>query len=127
MDQEREMQANFNSNINVLPIVFEEEERESFTLKHRSEKEDLIFQILPKHNVDNAGARVAKAIEETVGEAGMSKVRIEEVNDHFFSEGPNLSKSVYVRFLGFGTEYYQNMIFKSLFENLQGCLSAKQV
>lgn len=126
MDQEREMQANFNSNINVLPIVFKEEDRESFTLKYRSDEDDLVLQIVPKHLIENAGARVAKAIADTIGEAGMSSVLIEEVNDKVFSTEDNFTASVYVRCLGFGTDYYQNLVFPNLFENLQGCLLAKQ-
>jgi hypothetical protein len=126
VDQGREMPANFSSNINVKPILFEEEERESFTLKHRTEGDDLILQVVPKRTLSNLGARVAKAIVSTIGEAGMSKVRIEEISDESFEDNHEISVSVYVRCAGYGSDYYQNMILANLFENLQDCLSARQ-
>ena len=119
------MQDNLLSNdINVVPIMFEEESRESFTVKHRQEDDDLILQIFPKHNPRQLGARVAKAFVDTIGEVGMRKIRIEEIKDNIFGDGKS---TVYVRCEGMGDDYYQRIIFNHLFENLQDSLSAKQV
>lgn len=118
------MQDNLLANdINVTPILFEEESRESFTVKHRQEEDDLILQILPKHNPRYLGARVAKAFVDTIGEVGMSKIQIEEVEDTIFGEG---KPTVYVKCRGMGGDYYQKIIFGHLFENLQESLSTKQ-
>jgi len=118
------MQDNLLSKeINVVPIMFEEESRESFTVKHRREEDDLILQILPKHNPAHLGARVAKAFVDTIGEVGMHKIRIEEVDDAIFGEG---KPTVYVKCLGMGADYYQRIIFNHFFENLQESLVSKQ-
>ena len=124
MDQVSEMQDNLmSSDINVTPIMFEEESRESFTVKHRQEKDDLILQIFPKHDPKHLGARVAKAFVDTIGEVGMAKIQIEEVKDDIFGAG---TPTVYVKCKGMGVDYYQRIIFNHLFENLQESLSAKQ-
>ena len=117
------MQDKIADDITVTPIMFEEESREAFTVKHRQEEGDLILQIFPKHNPAHLGARVAKAFVDTVGEVGMNKIQIEEVKDTIFGEG---KPTVYVKCRGMGADYYQRIIFNHLFENLQESLSAKQ-
>jgi len=123
VDQVSEMQVDLEKNINVQPIIFAEEERESYIAKHRVDESDLILQIFPKRVIQYTGARVAKAIADTIGEAGMSKIHIEEIQDKLLDENKAV---VFVKCSGFGTDYYQKMIFQNLFENLQVCLSATQ-
>jgi hypothetical protein len=117
------MRAEFDSNINVQPVIFQTEERDTYSLNYKDESGDLILQVFLKGNSNLPGARVAKAIADTIGEAGMSKVRVEELHDEMLDARRPV---IYVKLEGMGTEYHRRLIMSSLFENLQECLSAKQ-
>ena len=107
----------------VQPIQFNEHEEALFSVKHFVRDEDLIVQVFPKSNIDVLGGRVAKALVDTLGEAGMSRVHIELHDDRSISELP----SVYVKCAELGADYFKEYITGKLLENLSQCLSATQV
>lgn len=120
MDLASKMQA--EELTSVQPIEFKEHDTQSFKVKHFVDGDNLILQVFPKRDIDVLGGRVAKALVDTLGEAGMRRVNIELHDDPSISKLP----SVYVKCLELGSDYYREYITGQLLDNLDQCLSAMQ-
>ena len=122
MDQEKRMLDKV-SLTSVSPIEFEEHEGRTFHVKHFVSNEDLIVQVFPKQKIDVIGGRVAKAVIDTVGESGMDKISIELHDD------PSIASysAIFVKCSGLGTDFYKDSVTSTLLQNLDQCLTAKQV
>jgi len=107
----------------VTPIEFNEYDADSFHVKHFVSEDDLVVQVFPKKKIDVIGGRVAKAVMDTIGESGMGRVSIE------LHDEPSISKhsAIFVKCRGLGADFYKEYVTAQLLQNLQECLTAKQV
>lgn len=123
------MQADkLEKNVGVAPVEFIELDRKEFLLKYTSEIDDLIVQVFPKDTdilrnapVMEIGARVAKAIVDTIGEDNMHTAKIEVHSDPMIG-----GTSCYARLVGKGAEITRDLTVPVLAARLQESLAATQ-
>lgn len=82
---------------------------------------DLIVQVFPKRVIRDIGARVAKAFADTIGDAGLPKLKIEQLQDELIGAEP----VVFVRAHDMGSAMALDIIFPRIFQALDQAL-AKQ-
>lgn len=125
------MQAEkLDTQIGVQPVHFDEASREGvFAIKYTSEGEDLIVQVFPEETKElrallgvSVGARVAKAVADTIGEDNMLGIKIEVHSDPLIG-----GTACYVKLEGRGSEITRNLLLPKLMDHLEVCLTATQL
>jgi hypothetical protein len=81
--------------------------------------DDLVVQVFPHQAFLDAGARVAKAFADTIGEAGLSRLKIEQLQDELIGPEP----VVFVRGKDMAGKVELDVIFPKIFQALDQALT----
>ena len=103
----------------IAPIEFKEEELESCSVKYTTIDGNLVIQVFPLEVFPEfPGARVAKAIEDTLGESSLRKFYIEEITSELIEGG----QSVYIKGDDLGTDVVISIMFPTFFQHLDATM-----
>lgn len=109
----------FDNLSRIEPIAFTEEELESCSVKYAVIDGDLVIQVFPLEIFPEfPGARVAKAIADTLGESSLKKFYIEEITSELIEGG----QSVYIKGDELGTDIIRSMMFPAFFQKLDATM-----
>ena len=110
--------------IGAMPVKFDDYDDDRVNIRYTGKGHDLIIQVFPKNSSakDHLAERCAKAMIDTIGDAGMSQVVIEDIKE------PEMElESVYIRAKDKNTDIARNIMFPRFFESLAATFSPKPV
>lgn len=109
------------SAISVSPVKFTGWSGESIHIKHAVRGEDLVIHVMPRRRFPKfAEERTVRALIELLGEAAMSRVVVELVDNKIVEEGTSVS----VRCMGMGTDVHESILFPKFHQLLDGYMQA---
>jgi len=105
----------------TTPLRFNFHDGEEARVGFATVDADLLVHVFPRRAIRDVGARVAKAFADTIGEAGLARLKIEQLHDELIGPEP----VVFVRGADMGGSIELDIIFPKIFQALDRVLSKR--